>query len=294
MTSPGVRIVPIDEVDGLLRTASALSYVLDGGRVDGLQAQVRGADARAQCRWSYEDTEYWRQRELGPLIVRTDGPSALAERFIRDWSPLSAGIVSDASAPFETTQAHWRELRHAILPDGRLALFRSHDPAHLRALMEGMSAAEVDQLLGPAKWWMWRELHAGRDTWYRVEQGGAWQPSAITQAWRITPQQMESLDRHAFAAYVDTATPRLREVVPLLRELEIGQAREKVVLMSQAGRRLGFVQADDLDGYLELVFLHNARCMTPGDVHQTLTDTDRPAWQRLEHARALLQSELPA
>lgn len=64
--------------------------------------------------------------------------------------------------------------------------------------------------------------------------------------------------------------------------------------MAEDARRLGYLHADDMGEYIEMMFRHNKRCVTPGPLNRLITDTRLPAWKRLEGARQLLNQDVDA
>lgn len=282
------------DLDALRSSAERRILLLDGALIKDLGAQVRALDIFAQRRWVYEDTEYAGRQEHGPLLVDCTAGSALLPHFIDVWSQQHGGVVMGGQQPLETWTAHWRQLRHALLPNGQLSLFRAHDPRRLRGLLAILQPDERNELLGPADWLAWCEDTGSEHTWYRHTRNEECEPTIQTCPWRLSSAHLDALSAADSKALLEWHTRRLQAEVPALASLTPEAAAQQVRILMADGRALGFMDGDDLARYLDLLFQHNKRCCAPGPLRDLIRRTDLTACQRLDRARHLIKQETAA
>lgn len=127
------------------------AYVLlDPAQIEHLPERLFELNAGAQVRALYQHTVYHALASLGPVLIRVQPHSELAQTFTREWA-ASAGIWLESEAPEQVLCEHLRSLIHARVEGGATVFFRYYDPRITALWLSDLPPSQRDRLMGPVR-----------------------------------------------------------------------------------------------------------------------------------------------
>ena len=227
--------------------------LLDGAQIDDLMPQLFRMQDSLSMHLLYRQTAYAEWAESGPLLIRMEPDSPLAEHFETHWR-ITAGVRLESSADEEVLAEHLRSLVHARLASGQTILFRYYDPRILPLWLDGVSPEERDRYMGPVQRFY---LPSSAGQTLAIEHSDMPTEAAryAEQPWlSISDEQLDKLNGAKQATFDERLLQHLGTHFPSeLNHLDEPQRSQLARLCRESAARYGYSSADEVTRWSSLL-----------------------------------------
>lgn len=229
--------------------------LLDGAQIDDLLPQLYRLQGSPTLHQLYRQTAYAEWAESGPMLVRMEPDSPLAQHFDAHWR-ATAGVRLESAAEENALVEHLRSLVHVRLEGGQTALFRFHDPRILALWLEMLSPEERDRCMGPVQRF---HLPSGDgQTLAIVRSDIPAEPARYAeQPWlSLGADQLDTLNGAKQAAFDERLLQHLSTNFPdELSHLDESRRSQLARLCRESAARYGYSSADEVTRWSSLLLV---------------------------------------